>query len=66
MGLLRKIKQIIIIEVLLSDRIKFAMQDGSREFLSLLIYIYADDIYLSLFLIYKSESGLLQDTWLED
>ena len=53
-------------ETLLSGRIKFATQDGSREFLSLLVCICADGIYLPPSLIYKSESGSLQDTWLKN
>ena len=51
----------MIIEVLLLDRIKFATQDESYEFLFFFAYICADGIYLSLFFIYKSESGSLQD-----
>ena len=66
MGLLRKMKRIMTTEALLSGRIKFATQDGSREFLSLLACICADGTYLPPSLIYKSESGSLQDTWLED
>ena len=53
-------------EALLSGRIKFATQDGSREFLSLLACICADGTYLPPSLIFRSDSGSLQDTWLED
>ena len=52
----------MIIEALLSGRIKFATQDGSCEFFSFFVCICADDIYLFLSFIYKSESESLQNT----
>ena len=52
-------QRIMTLEALLSGRITYASQDGSREFLSLLAYIYADGSALPPALIYKGDSGLL-------
>jgi hypothetical protein len=49
-----------------SGRIIAAKQDGSREFISLLVSICADGTKLPPTLIYKGALGDLQDTWLED
>ena len=54
------------VEALRSGRIQYASEDGSREFISLLAYISADGTSLPPPLIYKGDSGDLQDTWLED
>ena len=54
------------LEALYSGRITHASQDRSREFLSLLASIYADGSALPPALIYKEDSGTLQDTWVED
>ena len=54
------------IEALKNGRIQYACEDGSREFISLLACISADGTALPPSLIYKGESGSLQDTWLED
>ena len=59
-------KRIMTLEALLSGRIKYASQDGNREFLSLLACICADGTALPPALIYKSDSGKLQDTWIAD
>ena len=40
-----------------SKKIKGAAQDGSREFISLLATIYADNTKILLALIYKGTSG---------
>ena len=53
-------------EALKTGRIKYASQDGNREFLTLLASICADGTALPPSLIYKSDSDTLQDTWLED
>lgn len=59
-------QRIISLEVLESGRITHASQDGSREFISLLACIRADGTALPPALIYKGDSGTLQDTWVED
>ena len=59
-------KRVVSVEALESGRITHASQDGSREFLSLLACICADNTALPPALIYKGDSGSLQDTWLED
>ena len=43
-----------------------SIQDGSREFISLLACIYADGTAIPPGLIYQAESGDLQDVWLDD
>ena len=48
----------MIIEILLSDKIKFITQDESCKFFSLFICICVDGIYLSLSFIYKFNFGL--------
>jgi hypothetical protein len=53
-------------EALRSGRIKWACQDGSREFVSLLASICADATALPTTLIYQGKSNDLQDTWLQD
>jgi hypothetical protein len=54
------------LEALESGRITHVSQDGNREFISLLVCIAADGTALPPALIYKSDSGVLQDTWVED
>ena len=54
------------LEALESGRITHASQDGNREFISLLACIGADGTALPPALIYKGNSGILQDTWVED
>ena len=54
------------LETLESGRITHASQDGNREFISLLACIGADGTALPPALIYKGDSGILQDTWVED
>ena len=54
------------IEALKNGRIQYICEDGSREFINLLACISANGTTLPLSLIYKGESGSLQDTWLKD
>lgn len=49
-----------------SGRIKYAVQDGSREFISLLACACADGTTTPPALIYQGKSGDLQDTWMHD
>ena len=50
------------IEALKNGRIQYAYKDNSREFISLLACISANETALPPSLIYKGESGSLQDT----
>ena len=59
-------QRIMSLEALESGRITHASQDGNKEFISLLACIGADGIALPPALIYKGDSGILQDTWVED
>ena len=49
-----------------SGRVKQAVQDGSREFISLLAYVSAIGQRLPAALIYKCEGFGFQDTWIKD
>ena len=59
-------KYVMSVEILESDRITYASQNGNREFFSLFIYICINNIALPSALIYKNNSKLLQDIWLKD
>ena len=59
-------QRIMSLEAYLSGRIQYASEDGSREFVSLLACIGATGTVLPPALIYRGDSGSLQDTWLED
>ncbi|PMD18641.1 hypothetical protein NA56DRAFT_726749 [Hyaloscypha hepaticicola] len=65
-SLVYTLKCIITKKLYNSNRIILAVQDSSREFISLLASICTDGIALPPALIYKGISGDLQDTWLED
>jgi hypothetical protein len=49
-----------------SGRITGASQDSNREFISLLACVSAIGVALPPALLYKGESGDLQDSWLQD
>ena len=49
-----------------SGRVSCARQDGSREFLLLLVYICADSTAGDSFLIYQEASESLINTWIDD
>jgi hypothetical protein len=65
-GLLRSTKRIVALETLKSKRMLGASQDGSREFITLIAAICADELCIPPALIYQGVSYNLQDTWLED
>lgn len=65
-GLANAVRRLMTKEALDSGRITNASQDGSREFISLLACICADETALPPALIYKGDSGSLQNTWIED
>ncbi|EDN09858.1 predicted protein [Histoplasma mississippiense (nom. inval.)] len=66
LGLLHTLKRIVSIEALKRKHTIGAVQDGSREFISLLAGICADGTTIPPPLIYHGESRDMQDTWLED
>ena len=49
----------MVFETLFSNRITHVSQDGSRKFISLFIYIYANELALPLAFIYKEDSETL-------
>jgi hypothetical protein len=65
-GLGRIVKRIMSREAFDSRRIRQVVQDGSREFISLLACISAIGEVLPPALIYKGEGHDLQDSWVED
>lgn len=65
-GLLRTLKRVAPIESIKSGHKLGAVQDGSREFISLLACISASGKALPPALIYQGASFDLQDTWVED
>ena len=49
-----------------SGRVRQAVQDGNREFITLIGYVNALGKVGILTLLYAGESGDLQDSWVED
>ena len=64
--LARKCKRIVALAQLLMKQLMGASQDGNRENITLMATICADGSRIPPALIYQSESGLIQDTWLDD
>jgi hypothetical protein len=65
-GIIQRTRRIVPISQLKRNRVKGALQDGSREFITILACVSAVGERLPPSLIYKSTSGDLQDTWLDD
>ncbi|EDN03560.1 predicted protein [Histoplasma mississippiense (nom. inval.)] len=65
LGLLRTLKRIVSIEALKRKHTIGAVQDGSREFISLLAGICADGTTIPPALIYRGESRDMQDSGLK-
>lgn len=59
-------KRILTKQAYQQDRVRYAQQDGSREFISLLACACADGTALPPALIYQGASNDLQDSWLDD
>jgi hypothetical protein len=59
-------KRVVPIDQLKSKKLLGTMQDGSREFISLLACISADGSAIPPGLIYQGESKDMMDTWLHD
>jgi hypothetical protein len=60
------LKCIMTLKEYQSGRVNSAKQDSLCKFISLLAFICADGTVPPLTLIYKGDSGDLQDTWVED
>ena len=65
-GLARKCKRIVASAQLLMKQLIGASQNGNRENITLMTTICADGSRIPPVLIYQSESGLIQDTWLNN
>ena len=65
-GYMTKTKRIFTKAAYDSGRLLGAVQDGSREWITLIATICADGTSLSPGLIYKAVSGNLQDSWVQD
>jgi hypothetical protein len=65
-GLARKCKRIIAAAQLLIKQLIDTSQNGNRENIILMATICADGSRIPPALIYQSEAGLIQDTWLND
>lgn len=66
LGLSRTTKRVVSLESLKNKRLKGASQDGSREFITLIVAICTDGTFLPPALIYQGTSHDLQDTWLDE
>ena len=66
MGFGRTIKRIVTQEALKSRRVTKSMQDGSREFISILACISAIGRWIPPLLIYKGDSGDLMSSWVDE
>ena len=66
LGFMHILQRIMPKEALKSGRIRSAIQDGNREFISLLACISAIRTALPPALIYQGSSNDLQDSWVQD
>jgi hypothetical protein len=65
-GMLTKAKRVFSKAVFTSGKIKNTIQDGNREWITVIATICADGTTLSPGLIYQAITGNIQDTWLQD
>jgi hypothetical protein len=65
-GRLQKVRKIFPKALMQQQRLLGTGQDGSREWITLIVTIFTDRSSLPPALIYKAVSGDLQDTWLQD
>jgi hypothetical protein len=61
-GLIHKMRRIVPLEALIKGLTKGLIQDGSREFITLIAAVSAVGNVIPPALLYASESGDLQDT----
>jgi hypothetical protein len=65
LGILTRSKRVFSRRLYEEGKIKAHIQDGSREWITLLACICADGSHLAPALIYQSASGSIQDSWLQ-
>jgi hypothetical protein len=65
-GQLSKVRRVFTRNAYEAGRVKHVMQDGNREWITLIATICADGTGLSPGLIYQATSGNSQDSWLQD
>jgi hypothetical protein len=65
LGVLTRSKRVFSRRLYEEGKIKAHIQDGSREWITLLACICADGSYIEPSLIYQSASGSIQDSWLQ-
>lgn len=65
-GVMRAMKRIMAKEAYTSGRVKQAVHDGNREFITCLACVSAIGKRVPATLLYTSESFDLQNTWVED
>jgi hypothetical protein len=65
LGILTRLKRLFSRRLYEDRKIKAHIQDGSREFITLLACICADGTHLPPAIIYQSASSSIQDTWLQ-
>jgi hypothetical protein len=66
LGRLNKVRRIFSKDLKGSGKLLGAAQDGSRDWLTVVAAICADGTALAPLLIYQSEAGNIQDSWLTD
>jgi hypothetical protein len=65
-GALQKVKRVFTKKAFEAGRLKHVVQDGNREWITVLGAICTDGSTLSPALIYQAVSGNIQNTWLQD
>jgi len=65
-GICQASKRILSVKSIKPGQCKGQMQDGSREFITCIAAVSAGGEKISPSLIYQSESGDMQDSWLKD
>jgi hypothetical protein len=65
LGVVTKSKRVFSKSVYERGKLRSYIQDGNREWITLVACICADSSHLEPALIYQSDSGSLQDTWLQ-
>jgi hypothetical protein len=65
LGILTRLKRVFSRQLYEDRKIRSHIQDGNREWITLVACICADGTALDPTIIYQSDSGSLQDTWLQ-
>ena len=66
LGRLNKVRRIFSKDLKGSGKLLGAVQDGSRDWLTVVATICADGTALAPLLIYEAEAGTIQDSWVKD